>query len=118
MNRKNSFKKGDPGGPGRPKGSKNFAAILAYLLDAPTGVLTPEGDSVVRKYVMCVKQIEQAEKGDTKAFKAITEIMEGRPGGAKLINMPGGMITVTNIDKQVLAQHGFEVRENSRIIDN
>lgn len=106
------FKKGNPGGNGREAGSRNFtfAQMFEKILGRPT-LKMPETEKEIRKYNMCLKQVELAEQGDTKAFKIITEIMEGRPTTVNMLNMPGALTNVTMIDKQVLAQHGFEIRD-------
>ena len=75
------FKKGDPGGPGRPKGSKNTATVInQYLKSRRKGrnpITGKECRMSVRQQIV-LAQIGQALSGNTKAFQAIIDRAEGK----------------------------------------
>lgn len=77
------FKSGWEGGPGRPKGSKNFSTILEEFLGEATEV-EKDGRKLIAKELFCWNLLTQAmtavePKDRLAASKEIMDRMEGKP---------------------------------------
>lgn len=80
------FQAGNPGGPGRPLGSKNFSTILKERLDRPTNIME-DGRYLTRLEALAEQSIALAftsEKEEVK-LKATGEIVDRIDGKAKAI---------------------------------
>lgn len=76
------FKPGNPGGPGKPPGSKNFSTILEKLLSKETD-MELDGEKLTRKEVICLELMNIAltpGKATDKlgAIKEIIDRIEGK----------------------------------------
>jgi len=76
------FKKGHPGGPGRPKGSVTAAKMLRELMSKELDAFDPfskQTKKMSAQQIMLLKMMAQAMNGDKKAFELIFDRMEGKP---------------------------------------
>lgn len=80
------FQPGNPGGPGRPKGMKNFKTVVREALDAALReeladrlqAVTGRSVSTYAEAIVAA-QVAAALKGDTRAFTALVDRLEGKP---------------------------------------
>lgn len=84
------FKVGNPGGPGRPKGSKSISDSLKRILESKHAVVKitlANGQEKVWDLksetkladAIAMAQVIEAMKGKTNAFNAISDRIEGKP---------------------------------------
>lgn len=81
--RSGDFKPGQSGNPnGRPKGTRNTKQIIEEVLDRDTcipGLIDPETGTPLSKHAaMIVAQTRKAEAGDTGAFNAVLDRLDGK----------------------------------------
>lgn len=92
------FKPGNPGGPGMPKGHRTMKTILQEIYDTEIIGIDPKTNEP-RKMTMgeaiAMGQFKMAAKGNTKAFNAIMDRLEGKvalpisgPDGSPLTMFP------------------------------
>jgi hypothetical protein len=77
--RHRGFQKGRSGNPkGRPKGSKNFATLLAEALDEKVQVTEDGKRRRVTKRELVIKQlVNKSASADLRAIKQLTDIVQG-----------------------------------------
>ena len=89
------FEKGNPGGPGRPKGVENSKTRLLRLLSLVQKKKNPinglEEEYTVLE-LMDMQQVFKALKGDDKAYKEILDRLEGRAKQTSEIELSGGLV--------------------------
>ena len=77
------FKKGESGNPkGRPEGTLNAKTIIKKWLEAKDkfrNPITGEEEHLSQYDIIAIQQIAKARKGDTKAFEAVLDRVEGKP---------------------------------------
>jgi hypothetical protein len=104
--RHRGFQKGRSGNPrGRPKGSKNFATLLAEALDEKVQVTEDGKRRRVTKRELVVKQlVNKSAAADLRAIKQLTDIVERveRRGGASPAPAPPQPFTAA--DEEVIAE--------------
>ena len=104
--RHGGFQKGRSGNPrGRPKGSKNFATLLAEALDEKVQVTEDGKRRRVTKRELVVKQlVNKSAAADLRAIKQLTDIVERveRRGGASPAPAPPQPFTAA--DEEVIAE--------------
>jgi len=79
-----NFAKGNPGGPGRPKGSLSLIGLLKKHLEE-----VPEGEKKTRAELFIEKNLKDAMRGDPTTKKLVWNYIEGLPQG-KLDVTSGG----------------------------
>ena len=107
--RHGGFQKGRSGNPrGRPKGSKNFATLLAEALDEKVQVTEDGRRRRVTKRELVVKQlVNKSAAADLRAIKQLTDIVERververRSGTAPA---PASPQAFTAADEEVIAE--------------
>ena len=101
------FEKGNPGGPGRPKGVENSKTRLLRLLSLVQKKKNPinglEEEYTVLE-LMDMQQVFKALKGDEKAYKEILDRLEGRAKQTNEIELTGGL-TVNWEEKKTYVQN-------------
>ena len=71
------WKAGETGNPrGRPKSFETFAAIMARVMDEPTGAPVPETET--KKERICRVHVEKAMRGDPASTALVVERTEGK----------------------------------------
>src|ERR1700740_2208326 len=99
------FQKGRSGSPkGRPKGSKNFATLLAEALDEKVQVTEDGKRRRVTKRELVIKQlVNKSAAADLRAIKQLTDIVQGvqRHAGASEAPAP---LAFTAADEEVIAE--------------
>lgn len=81
------FQPGNPGGPGRPKGSRDLKTVVREALDMAVrdeignrlGSVTGRKIETYAEAVVAA-QVVAALKGDTRAFNALADRADGKPG--------------------------------------
>ena len=77
------FVKGQSGNPaGKPVGTLSTKTILRRLLNGETELRDKEGNVVrvvTNEEAMHLKQLQKAKTGDTRAYNAILDRLEGKP---------------------------------------
>lgn len=71
------FKKGNPGGPGRPQGRRNYAMIYADVLEEigkENNMSTEQVDNILTKVAY-----RKASKGDYNFYRDIRDRIHGKP---------------------------------------
>lgn len=80
--KKTQFKKGQSGNPkGRPKGRRDNATILKIYLEKMAKGVDFEGEEILAPAwdVMNIRMIYEAMQGNTTAYNAIIDRIEGKP---------------------------------------
>ena len=102
------FRKGRSGNPaGRPRGSRDLAALLAAELDKPVAVR--EGGGAVRKVrkrqALAAGLVNKALQGDLRAARLLLE--QVRPGGAEGRDPadPDGRVPSSDTDREIIASY-------------
>lgn len=73
---------------GKPKGTKNFATIARKWLESPAETIHPitkKRAHLTQLDVIILEQIKKARRGDTRAFEALLDRMDGKPSSQKEI---------------------------------
>ncbi len=76
------YQKGHPGGPGRPKGAKNFKTYLQEILDMKLKGIDPftqKERKIANSEKLALKLFQLAEKGNLKAIEMAVDRLEGKP---------------------------------------
>ena len=103
--RHGGFQKGRSGNPkGRPKGSKNFATLLAEALDEKVQITVDGKRRRITKRELVIKQlVNKSASADLRAIKQLTDIVEGverRSGAAPAPPPP----VFSAADEEVIAE--------------
>lgn len=75
------FEKGNPGGPGRPKGSKSLSTILRTLLESEIPMKDPKTGEIVQKTgaeALGLSIFRTAMKGNVNAWREVADRTEGK----------------------------------------
>ena len=100
------FQKGRSGNPkGRPKGSKNFATLLAEALDEKVSLTEDGRRRRITKRELVIKQlVNKSASADLRAIKQLTDIVQGveRRTGASPAPPPQPVFTAA--DEEVIAE--------------
>lgn len=78
---------------GKPKGTKNSATIIAKWLKAKEATVDPITKKQVKLSqldIIVLQQLTKARKGDTTAFNALLDRMEGKPKQVSELTAPDG----------------------------
>ena len=77
-NKKTQFSKtNQPKKKGRPKGSLNMSKLIRQMWEEI--IVDEDGNPRMRAMLSVKAMMEKAQKGDTAAYKALTERLEGMP---------------------------------------
>ena len=101
------FEKGNPGGPGRPKGVENSKTRLLRLLSLvqkKKNPITGIEEEYTLLELMDMQQVNKALKGDDKAYKEILDRLEGRAKQSTEVEISGGM-TINWEEKKTYVQN-------------
>jgi len=100
------FPKGRSGNPkGRPKGSKNFATLLAEALDEKVQVTEDGKRRRVTKRELVIKQlVNKSASADLRAIKQLTDIVQGIEGRTGALPTPPSPPAFTAADEEVIAE--------------
>ena len=88
------FQKGNPGGPGRPKGVPNSKTRLLRLLElvqVKTNPITGEKEEFTIAEQLDMVLINKALKGDLNAYKELFDRLEGRAKQSTEVELTGGI---------------------------
>jgi hypothetical protein len=88
------FQKGNPGGPGRPKGVPNSKTRLLRLLElvqTQTNPITGEKEEFTVAEQLDMVLINKARKGDIRAYQEVMDRLEGRAKQSTEVEISGGM---------------------------
>ncbi len=102
------FRKGRSGNPaGRPRGSRDLAALLAAELDKPVAVR--EGGGTVRKVrkreALAAGLVNKALQGDLRAARLLL-LLQARPGAAEeRAAAPDGRGPSSDTDREIIASY-------------
>jgi len=104
--RHGGFQKGRSGNPrGRPKGSKNFATLLAEALDEKVQVTEDGRRRRVTKRELVVKQlVNKSAAADLRAIKQLTDIVERVERRSGTAPAPASPQAFTAADEEVIAE--------------
>jgi len=104
--RHGGFQKGRSGNPrGRPKGSKNFATLLAEALDEKVQVTEDGKRRLVTKRELVVKQlVNKSAAADLRAIKQLTDIVERVERRSGAAPAPAAAQAFTAADEEVIAE--------------
>ena len=104
--RHGGFQKGRSGNPrGRPKGSKNFATLLAEALDEKVQVTEDGKRRRVTKRELVVKQlVNKSAAADLRAIKQLTDIVQGVERRSGTSPAPPPPHDFTAADEEVIAE--------------
>jgi DNA-binding transcriptional regulator GbsR (MarR family) len=80
------------------KGIPNLKTVINSLLEKV--VTDGDGDKVTRFIKMVNAQIKKAEKGDTQAFNALSNRMEGQPKQEIDQNIKSNVVRVIRADEE------------------
>jgi hypothetical protein len=100
------FQKGRSGNPkGRPKGSKNFATLLAEALDEKVSLTEDGRRRRITKRELVIKQlVNKSASADLRAIKQLTDIVQGverQTGALQALPSPPAF---TAADEEVIAE--------------
>jgi Family of unknown function (DUF5681) len=100
------FQKGRSGNPkGRPKGSKNFATLLAEALDEKVSLTEDGRRRRVTKRELVIKQlVNKSASADLRAIKQLTDIVQGVERQTGASQAPPSPPTFTAADEEVIAE--------------
>lgn len=88
------FEKGNPGGPGRPKGVPNSKTRLLRILELSQKKRNPvtgnEEEFTIAEQ-MDLQLINKALKGDMKAYEILMDRLEGKPKQSTELEVSGGV---------------------------
>ncbi len=102
------FRKGRSGNPaGRPRGSRDLAALLAAELDKPVAVR--EGGGTVRKVrkreALAAGLVNKALQGDLRAARLLL-LLQARPGAAEeRAADPDSRVPSSDTDREIIASY-------------
>jgi Family of unknown function (DUF5681) len=88
------FQKGNPGGPGRPKGVPNSKTRLLRLLElvqTQTNPITGEKEEFTVAEQLDMVLINKARKGDIRAYQEVMDRLEGRAKQSTEVELTGGI---------------------------
>jgi hypothetical protein len=88
------FQKGNPGGPGRPKGVQNSKTRLLRLLELvqkKKNPITGEEEEYTVLELMDMQQIAKALRGDDKAYREVLDRLEGKAKQSTELEVSGGI---------------------------
>ena len=100
------FQKGRSGNPkGRPKGSKNFATLLAQALDEKVSLTEDGRRRRITKRELVIKQlVNKSASADLRAIKQLTDIVQGVERRAGASPAPPSPPAFTAADEEVIAE--------------
>jgi hypothetical protein len=100
------FQKGRSGNPkGRPKGSKNFATLLAEALDEKVSLTEDGRRRRITKRELVIKQlVNKSASADLRAIKQLTDIVQGVERRAGASPAPPSPPAFTAADEEVIAE--------------
>jgi hypothetical protein len=104
--RRAGFQKGRSGNPkGRPKGSKNFATLLAEALDEKVQVTEDGKRRRITKRALVIRQlVNKSASADLRAIKQLTDIVQGIEGRTGASQAPPPPQAFTAADEEVIAE--------------
>ena len=104
--RHSGFQKGRSGNPkGRPKGSKNFATLLADALDEKVQITEDGKRRRIAKRELVIKQlVNKSAAADLRAIKQLTDIVQGIEGRTGAAHPPPSPQAFTAADEEVIAE--------------
>ena len=104
--RHSGFQKGRSGNPkGRPKGSKNFATLLADALDEKVQITEDGKRRRIAKRELVIKQlVNKSAAADLRAIKQLTVIVQGIEGRTGAAHPPPSPQAFTAADEEVIAE--------------
>jgi hypothetical protein len=101
------FEKGNPGGPGRPKGVQNSKTRLLRLLELvqkKKNPITGEEEEFTVLELMDMQMIAKALKGDQRAYQEVIDRLEGKAKQSTEVEVSGG-INITWEEKKTYIQN-------------
>ena len=104
--RHSGFQKGRSGNPkGRPKGSKNFATLLADALDEKVQITEDGKRRRIAKRELVIKQlVNKSAAADLRAIKQLTDIVQGIEWRTGAAHPPPSPQAFTAADEEVIAE--------------
>ena len=104
--RHSGFQKGRSGNPkGRPKGSKNFATLLADALDEKVQITEDGKRRRIAKRELVIKQlVNKSAAADLRAIKQLTDIVQGIEWRTGAAHPPPSPQAFTAADQEVIAE--------------
>jgi hypothetical protein len=103
------FEKGNPGGPGRPKGVPNSKTRLLRLLElvqVKTNPITGEKEEFTVAEQLDLVVLQKAFKGDLRAYQELMDRLEGRAKQSTEVEISGGMTINWEEKKTYVANTG------------
>ena len=103
------FEKGNPGGPGRPKGVPNSKTRLLRLLElvqVKTNPITGEKEEFTVAEQLDLVVLQKAFKGDLMAYQELMDRLEGRAKQSTEVEISGGMTINWEEKKTYVANTG------------
>lgn len=101
------FEKGNPGGPGRPKGVQNSKTRLLRLLELvqkKKNPITGEEEEFTVLELMDMQMIAKALKGDQRAYQEVIDRLEGKAKQSTEVEVSGG-VNITWEEKKTYVQN-------------
>lgn len=95
---------------GKPKGAMNSKTVIRRFLEMDAVVINPKtqkkvvlkglkGEPITYMEAIIIRMIQRAMKGDTTAFNAILDRMEGKPKQTTDLNVPTGAVVMIGGEK-------------------
>jgi hypothetical protein len=103
------FEKGNPGGPGRPKGVQNSKTRLLRLLELvqkKKNPITGEEEDFTVLELMDMQMIAKALKGDQRAYQEVIDRLEGKAKQSTEVEVSGGINITWEEKKTYVANTG------------